>query len=83
MARILFFGKLREAAGGAERLIDLPAHVATGCDLIAFLGAQDESLREALSGPAVRIVADDAVVSRNARISGAREVAFLPPVSGG
>ena len=82
MARILFFGRLRETAGDA-REVELPMRVVTGADLIDFLGAGDEALRNALADPSVRIVADDAVVARDARLAGAREIAFLPPVSGG
>lgn len=83
MVRILFFGRLREAAGLGERQVDLPPGVMTGADLIGLLGAGDDRLRAALEAPAVKIVADDAVVPRAAKITGAREIAFLPPVSGG
>jgi molybdopterin synthase sulfur carrier subunit len=83
VTRILFLGKLRDAAGEGERTHALPPSVRTTDDLIAWLAVNNAALREALSEPSVKIVADHEIVARNAVIQGAREVAFLPPVSGG
>ena len=81
--RILFLGKLREAAGAGERIVAPPQGVATGADLIAWLAADDATLGAALSHLSVRIVADHEIVERSASLLDAREVAFLPPASGG
>ncbi len=83
MPSILFFGKLREAAGGPSRQLALPPDIRTGNDLRRWLGAQDALLGAALSGCGVIIVADQTIVSPEADISGAIEIAFLPPLSGG
>lgn len=83
MTRILFLGKLRDAAGEGEQTRALPPSVRTTEDLIGWLAVNNAALRAALSEPSVKIVADHEVVARSAVIQGAREIAFLPPVSGG
>ncbi|NWG71223.1 MAG: MoaD/ThiS family protein [Parvularculaceae bacterium] len=83
MVRILFFGRLRDAAGGPERVMPLPDGVATAADLIAFIAARETALGAALADPTIRIVTDNEVAPRDAPLSGVAEIAFLPPASGG
>lgn len=81
--RLLFFGALKEAAGANQRLIALPRHVDNVEALIAWLGESDEPLGQALSAPAIRIAVDQRMAARDEKIGGAREIAFMPPFSGG
>lgn len=81
--RLLFFGPLREIAGGAKRDVEIPDGVNTGADLIEWLGSDDPDLQEALSRNEVRLCIDKRVVLRDASVAAAREIAFLPPFSGG
>jgi sulfur-carrier protein len=76
--RLSFFGRLRDAVGD-EMALDLPPEIATTDDLRAFLGKQHPDLLD----PTVKIALDDHVLAASAPLAGAREVAFLPPVSGG
>jgi sulfur-carrier protein len=73
-----FFGRLRDAVGD-ELMLDLPPEVATTDDLRAFLGPQHPALLD----PTVKIALDDQILVASAPLAGAREIAFLPPVSGG
>ncbi len=84
MTRILFFGVLREKAGGAERNVDVPRGLATMDALIEWLAASDAELKSALLAPSVRIAVDQSILSgRNEPFGAADEIAFLPPFSGG
>jgi molybdopterin converting factor small subunit len=81
--KILFFGALREIAGTSERIVDLPDYVRDSGDVIDFVAAGDEGLRDALSAPAVRIAVDRSVMGMRERFSAPSEIAFMPPFSGG
>jgi molybdopterin synthase sulfur carrier subunit len=81
--RILFFGRLREAAGCAEVSATLPAGVLDQTALAAFIAKDDEALRAALSASSVRLAVDDEILPSQSQIVDAREIAFLPPFSGG
>jgi molybdopterin converting factor subunit 1 len=80
---ILFFGQLRDAAGTSAFEADLPDSVADVPALIDWLGRENDHLRTALRRTGVRVAIDKAFVSRNATLDGAREVAFMSPLSGG
>jgi molybdopterin synthase sulfur carrier subunit len=79
--RVLLFGRLGDLAGWRERSFD-PAP-ATISDLKRLIAAGDAVLAAALGGPGVQAAVDQAIVRGEARLVGAREVAFLPPMSGG
>lgn len=81
--RIIFFGRLREAAGRPALDMELPPDVRSGADLVKLLAARDPAVGAALSHPSVKIVVDQAIGSAATDISNAREIAFLPPYSGG
>jgi sulfur-carrier protein len=76
--KLSFFGRLRDAVGD-ELMLDLPPHLVTTDDLRAFLGDRHPTLLD----PAVKIALDDQILVASAPLAGAREIAFLPPVSGG
>jgi sulfur-carrier protein len=81
---ILYFANVREAVGRARERVDLPASVQTAGQLRSWLrergGAWAEQLAETR---AVRIAVNQIMVAAEAPLSGATEVAFFPPVTGG
>jgi molybdopterin synthase sulfur carrier subunit len=84
MAKILYFGKLRDAAGRAGDDTELPENVTTAGELIAWIGAREPELGAMLSAPTVRVAVDREIAAGpDARVSGAGEIAFMPPMSGG
>lgn len=76
-------GRLRDAAGAAYADIDLPTGVATVADLRLWLSASNADLSAALGATSVRVAVDLEIVNDAHPVQGAREVAFLPPFSGG
>lgn len=81
--RILFFGRLKEIAGSGGRIASLPADIDSAAALIDWLADGDEALRQALTAPTVRIAVDQKIIDRDERFAGPREIAFMPPFSGG
>ncbi|MDU1691333.1 MAG: molybdopterin converting factor subunit 1 [Bradyrhizobium sp.] len=76
--------ELRERIGKAEETIEPPASVRTVGELIAWLTAQGEGYAYAFEKPKViRAAIDQSHVQPDAPISGAREIAFFPPMTGG
>ncbi len=81
--RLHFYGRLRDAAGGAERKAAIPDHVQTADELVEWIADGDNALGEALRPASVKIAAGDAIIPRSADIRQAAEISFLPPFSGG
>lgn len=82
--KILYFAWVRERAGRAEEEIDLPTEVETVRDLIAWLRARDADCDHAFERPEIiRVAVDHVHAGHEARLSGAKEVAFFPPMTGG
>ena len=76
--KLRFFGHLRALAGD-EREVELPPHVTDSALLREWLGRETPALLD----PGVKIALDDRILVTPAPLGGAREVAFLPPLSGG
>jgi molybdopterin synthase sulfur carrier subunit len=84
MTTILFFGRLRDVAGCSQFAASLPGGVVTVADVRAWLAQRDPVLGEALQAPGVRAAVDQAFcLADTDRASGAREIAFMSPLSGG
>ncbi len=82
--RICYFAWVREKVGRSEDVLDLPAHVATVGDLIAWLKTQGTEYEAAFAqANVIRAALDRTHVKHDAAIGTAREVAFFPPVTGG
>jgi molybdopterin synthase sulfur carrier subunit len=65
-------------------MIDPPADIETVADLRAWLAKGDPVLGEVLQTPSIRAAVDQAIcISDTESVRGAREVAFMPPLSGG
>jgi molybdopterin synthase sulfur carrier subunit len=82
--KVKYFAWVRERIGKAEETIEPPASVRTVDDLIKWLSARDDSYAYAFERPKViRAAIDQTHVKADAAISGAREIAFFPPMTGG
>jgi molybdopterin synthase sulfur carrier subunit len=82
--KAIYFAWVRERIGKAEEELDPPAAVATVGDLIGWLRAQGEGYAYAFEKASViRAALDRSHVKHDAKIAGAREVAFFPPMTGG
>lgn len=81
--RVLFFGRLKDAAGVGERIVEIVDGERSIDALIKRLAAGDDALAAALAHPSVKVAIDQRVVDRATLIGAAREIAFLPPFSGG
>ena len=82
--KLKYFAWVRERIGKAEETIDPPASVKTVADLIAWLATRGETYAHAFETPRViRAAIDHAHVKQDAAITGAREIAFFPPMTGG
>lgn len=80
-ARLLFFGKLRDVGGALDAA---PAEARTVSDLRAWIARVAPDVAQALVSAKARIAIDGEVtLDDSVSILGAREVAFLPPMSGG
>lgn len=80
---LLFFGKLRDAAACSTMQLDASETFATVDALIGWLSHRDATLGEALATPGARVAVDKQFADRTTSLSGAREVAFMAPLSGG
>ncbi|MEQ8367572.1 MAG: molybdopterin converting factor subunit 1 [Roseicyclus sp.] len=79
---ILYFAWLRERVGTAQEQVETDA--ATVADLVAELRTRDDGYAYAFSDMgAIRAAVDQELVDGDAPLSGAREVAFFPPMTGG
>jgi sulfur-carrier protein len=82
--KVKYFAWVRERIGKAEEIIEPPAEVRTVGELIDWLAARDDAYAYAFEKPKViRAAIDHAHVQQDAAISGAREIAFFPPMTGG
>ncbi|MCA0424493.1 MAG: molybdopterin converting factor subunit 1 [Proteobacteria bacterium] len=82
--KLVYFAWVRERIGKAEEERDLPAHVRTVADLIAWLTTEGEHYAHAFEkAPFIRAALDRKHVKHDTPLAGAREVAFFPPMTGG
>jgi molybdopterin synthase sulfur carrier subunit len=82
--RLLYFAWVKEKAGVAAEDVELPAGVATIAELIVWLKARGPEFENAFARfEVIRAAIDKTHVRHDAKIEGAREIAFFPPVTGG
>ena len=82
--KALYFAWVRERIGTAEEEIEPPASVATLGELMGWLAGRGENYAHAFENPAViRTAVDRVHAKHDAPFSGAGEVAFFPPMTGG
>ena len=84
MTKLKYFAWVRERIGVAEEEIELPENVKTGGDLLSLLAARGGGYAEALRHPKViRVAVNQEHVEHDEPITGAREIALFPPMTGG
>jgi molybdopterin synthase sulfur carrier subunit len=82
--KLRYFAWVRERIGVAEEDIDPPAGIATVGELVAWLSGRGEGYAYAFENPkVVRAAIDKSHVRADAKILGAGEIAFFPPMTGG
>lgn len=77
--KIVFLGRLADAAGERERRVDAPPGIRDVEALRAWLGEQVPALLD----PSVRVVVNAVLAHRGQAVAAVDEIAFFPPVSGG
>ena len=82
--KLRYFAWVRERVGKPEEEIELPGEVGTVAELVAWLSSRGEEYAHAFENPRVIRAAIDRVhVKPEAKLSGASEIAFFPPMTGG
>ena len=82
--KLKYFAWVRERVGLSEETVEPPAGVRTIGELIAWLAERGETYAHAFERPKViRAAIDHVHVRPDAAITGAREIAFFPPMTGG
>lgn len=82
--RLVYFAWVRERIGKGEEDLDLPDTVTTVSDLLAHLSTLGEDYEAALVHPnVIRVAINQEHVDHDETISGAREIALFPPMTGG
>jgi molybdopterin synthase sulfur carrier subunit len=84
VTKLVYFAWVRERVGKTEEEVELPSGVATVADLIRWLKSRGEEYEYAFENEGVVRAALDKVHAKpDAAITGAREIAFFPPMTGG
>jgi len=79
---VLYFAWVRERIGIPRERVDTNA--ATVMDLVDELRAREERYAAAFADlSALRVAVDQTLTEFDAPISGSREIAFFPPMTGG
>lgn len=82
--RILYFAWVRDRIGHGEEDVAVPDYVTTVAELADLLAQRSAGHADALADRArLRVAVDQAMATFDARIAGAGEIAFFPPVTGG
>ena len=82
--RLLYFAWVREKLGRAEETVTLPLELATVADVMVWLGRRGPEYLDVFSRPGIiRAAIDQMHTQPSAKVAGAREIAFFPPVTGG
>jgi sulfur-carrier protein len=82
--RVLYFAWVKEKVGVTEEDIRPPEGVDTIAELIDWLKARGPEFANAFAkSEVIRAAIDRIHVRHDAKIEGAREIAFFPPVTGG
>jgi sulfur-carrier protein len=82
--KILYFARLRQLLGRSSDELEIPRTVQTVRELIEFLKSRDERAVNAFADlRAVKAAINQSHAPLDARLDGATEIAFFPPVTGG
>jgi molybdopterin synthase sulfur carrier subunit len=82
--RLLYFAWVKDKVGRAVEDVDLPPGIATVGELVGWLKSRGPEYAHAFErAEVIRAAIDQAHARQDARIEGAHEIAFFPPVTGG
>ena len=82
--RLLYFAWVKEKVGHATEDVDVPGDIATVAELMAWLKTRGPEFAHAFErAEVIRAAIDQTHARHDAKIGGAREIAFFPPVTGG
>ncbi len=82
--RLLYFAWVKEKTGIGAEDVDVPAGVTTVAELMAWLKTRGPEFEHAFArSEVIRAAIDQSHVRHDAHLTGAREIAFFPPVTGG
>ena len=82
--KLLYFAWVRQRTGVGEETVDLPKGVETVSDVIGWLKTRDEGFENAFGDERViRAAVDQTLAGLDVPVTGATEIAFFPPVTGG
>jgi molybdopterin synthase sulfur carrier subunit len=81
---LLYFAWVKEKTGVAAEEVVLPESIATVAELIAWLKTRGPEFANAFArAEVIHAAIDQTHVRHDAKIGGAHEIAFFPPVTGG
>ncbi len=85
MMKLLYFSWIRERVGYGEEEVELPPEVRNVGDLFSWLRGRGEEFEAFLDQPEIIRVALDHqhAPSPQASLSGVKEIALFPPMTGG
>ncbi|MGK2921940.1 MAG: molybdopterin converting factor subunit 1 [Methyloceanibacter sp.] len=82
--RLLYFAWVKEKTGIAAEDIEVPGNVSTVAELMTWLKTRGPEFAHAFErSEVIRAAIDQSHARPDAKIAGACEVAFFPPVTGG
>ncbi|BBE72749.1 molybdopterin converting factor subunit 1 [Oharaeibacter diazotrophicus] len=82
--RLVYFAWVRERIGFADETVELPEHLGTVGDLVAWLAGRGDNFAYALEQPAaIRVALDQMHVAHDEPLGSPREIALFPPMTGG
>lgn len=82
--KVRYFAWMKRTVGMADEEVSLPVDVKTVADLVVWLRGRSPGHAEALAeGAAFGAAVDQRTATFDVTITGAREVAFFPPFTGG
>ncbi len=82
--QIRYFAWVRQRTGISAEEVSPPDHVKTVSDMIAWLKSRGPEFESAFADEAIiRAAIDQRHAPHDVPLSGAREIAFFPPVTGG
>ncbi len=82
--KLLYFAWVRERVGKPEEELDPPQGIETVGELMRWLAGRGEEYAHAFGqAKSIRAAIDKHHVRPDTAISGAREIAFFPPMTGG
>ena len=82
--RLLYFAWVKEKTGIAVEDVELPQGVTTIGDVMIWLKSRGPEFANAFArSEVIRAAIDQSHARHDAKIGGAREIAFFPPVTGG